>query len=321
MKYLFSAVDDCTAQLLNIIDEMNYDLDTNTEVIKDGKIPAPYPKLEDLNMRTTQYINDLYQIKSNIQNVMKFPKEPLNNAIDQLKIYDTRLNKMVRESHNASNKAGRIRKKTEKLFNHLRHINQSITESVNVLNYFINSDKHINIKKAVRNGKRILEYINNVDFNDELNDVTLVLYDCNVLLKKLLKITGDLSEYYERFNDIKRIIDYTIDKIAETERLNQHNKDNFKQLRSINDRIYEEQTKFENTIPDRTNLDQLNDLSMDIDTTLKDLKFSIDELNDLKKLLELDLDEDFNITAIRSRLNEAVNYSKFLTNLADSYEE
>lgn len=168
---------------------MNYDLDENTKEIQDGKIPAPFPLLEDIDNTVTNDFNQLSHASDATRAIMKIPMTPIQELEDRIKISDQNMQGLVIKAHNSSENAHHLRSRVEMAYKKIMDLRNSIHETVGVLEYFVNNDKHINIKKAVRSGKHNLGEINKVDFTDKLDEVTMILFDCQEMLNKLREVS------------------------------------------------------------------------------------------------------------------------------------
>lgn len=137
-----------------------------------------------------------------------------------------------------------------------------------------------------------------------------------------LQINTNLDDFTARYNDLKRIIDDTIGKIAQVDRQNTESRLYLNQVQNttniINDEL-DDLSKIESNHQEAK--EAMDKVAKEVDDSFKNLRKSIDILSNLEGML---LDDELNTTLINSikyKVREAVAHTAFLVKLADSYEE
>ncbi|XP_076245323.1 wing blister [Calliopsis andreniformis] len=327
-----SCNDNCTGVLLDTVAMLSHELAEGTTHIANGYIPPPREDLEMIDSNTTLYLERIHlqnKLKERMRNVpwheyrklLKLAESVLKRVTD----YAQQANTVKRKSNDLNNNIHSAKIEVENL-------RKYIEETVFQLNQYSNDNKRIEIKKALKKAKMILNSLKSVNlsrktmeienFLEDVADITDWLNSLYDATEPLAIAQEDAEEYSDKLNNMKAVIEGTEETLFTYDGIYNNISQMLKQSKSFRDDINMMKIEVDECINEGEKLkEETQGFVIDLQNNLDDLPelqkksvYWFDKLN-MKEELLYRLNHEYNDTYVIP----AIEHAKNLTNYVDQY--
>lgn len=304
--------------------EMSEDLDNvYNEYIVYDRVRRLHEKLHEMSNKTAilkQKLDDYKQIQNQLKQYSTDPLEKLHDNAIRLKNRD-----IVERIEKISNDIKNMNNEVNDLYSNIDVNNDEIRKILKDLRNF--GLGHIEVKKAVKQGQKILDEIKSIQMNrPEFNSMKKY---CNKVFEDIKNIDSiyshdvkdlkmDLDDFKKRLEDMKKIISKNMDtkneyeeiQIEVAERLEQM-QEKIEELNNIN---------LESSIETQTLLNEAQQVFGNAQSNYDKLLNST-EFSELFKQLETGKYSNYSIPELTKLVEGAKQYAEHLQKLADTYRK
>ncbi|XP_039307072.1 laminin subunit alpha-1 isoform X3 [Solenopsis invicta] len=327
-----SCNDNCTGILLDTVANLSEELAGGTGHIADGYIPPPWEELSYIDSNVTAYFEEL-ELQTHLQQRMKnVPWLHYKKLADDVESLLRNFNKLAKHADTLKTKSGDLKNNifTAKIM--LDNLRKNIGDTTLELNQYSNDNRRIEIKKALKTAKSILNYLKSVDIASRttevenfLDDVTKYVAWLNSLYdatEPLAAVQDDVKDYEIKLDDIRMIMENTMETLFSYDSLYNGINGTFAEAKNYCTRIGMLHDETNETITEGKNLvDEAQGLLVDAESNIQDLPDSRDKLmfwmeklsmkEELLYRLNYEYDEKYVVPAVR--------HAKNLSNYVDQY--
>ncbi|KZC04266.1 Laminin subunit alpha-1 [Dufourea novaeangliae] len=216
-----SCNDNCTGVLLDTVAVLTQELAEGTTHIADGYIPPPWEDLSYIDSNATAFFEEI-DIQNRLKQRMK--NIPWHDYRKLLKHVET----LFRTANDEAKQADTLKSKSADLKNNifsanieLENLRKYINETVLQLTQYSNDNKRIEIKKALKMAKMILNSLKSVNLTRKTMEIENFLEDVaeyTEWLNSLYDATeplaiaqDDVEDYSLKVNDMRTVIEDTME--------------------------------------------------------------------------------------------------------------
>ncbi|KAL0132326.1 hypothetical protein PUN28_000249 [Cardiocondyla obscurior] len=327
-----SCNDNCTGILLDTIAMLSEEMAEGTSNIADGYVPPPWVELSYIDSNVTSYLDEL-ELRTQLQQRMKnVPWHDYKKLAENVETMLRSLNKNVKHADTLKTKSGDLKNNvfTGKIM--LDNLRKNINNTISQLHQYSNDNRKIEIKKALKTAKTILNYLKSVDIARRttevetfLDDVTKYVAWLNSLYDATEPLTiaqNDAKDFKIKLNDVRTIIENTMETLFSYDNLyNRINetyieaKDQCARIETLRDGTNESITEGKNFV------DESRGLLIDAENNMQDLPDLRDKLIYLTEKLSMkeELLYRLNYEYDEKYVVPAVQHAKNVSSYADQY--
>ncbi|XP_043600424.1 laminin subunit alpha-1 isoform X4 [Bombus pyrosoma] len=216
-----SCNDNCTGILLDTVAALSQELAENTTHIANGYIPPPWEDLSYIDDNITTFLNKI-NLRNRLRQRMKdVPWHEYRNLMKYLEM-------LLKTANERALRADTMKSKTSDLENNIfsakieaDNVQKYIEDTITLLNQYTNENKRVEIKKALKTAKMILNNIKELNLAKKTMEIERFLEDVAEYtdwLNSLYDATGPLAiaqnmaeEYSTKLTDMRNIIENTME--------------------------------------------------------------------------------------------------------------
>ncbi|XP_017882648.2 laminin subunit alpha-1 [Ceratina calcarata] len=216
-----SCNDNCTGVLLDTVASMSQELLEGTVHIASGYIPPPFEDLFYIDSNVTAYLKEIElqnKLKERMRNV---PRHEYRELLKRTEALFKTANEYSKEANILKSRSSVLRNDVFSAKAELDDLRRYIEDTILLLNQYSNDNRRIEIKKALKTAKMILNHLKSVNLSRktmeienfledfaEYTDWLNSLYDAT---EPLAKAQEDAEKYSVKLNDIGNIIEDTME--------------------------------------------------------------------------------------------------------------
>ncbi|CAK9806681.1 Laminin subunit alpha-1 [Anthophora quadrimaculata] len=216
-----SCNDNCTGILLDTVAVLSQELAKGTTHIANGYIPPPWEDLSYIDSNVTAFFEDIHLQNTLKQRMKNIPWHDHRKLLNNVEI-------LLKTANEQAKRADTFKLKTSDLKNNmfsakieLDNIRKYIEDTIFFLNQYSNDSKKVEIKKALKMAKMILNSLKAVNLTKKTMEIEDFLEDVAEYtnwLNSLYDATEPLAiaqlkteEYSEKLADMRNQIEYTME--------------------------------------------------------------------------------------------------------------
>ncbi|XP_076178093.1 laminin subunit alpha-1-like [Ptiloglossa arizonensis] len=327
-----SCNDNCTGVLLDTVAALSEELAEGTIHIANGYIPPPWEDLSYIDSNVTAFfekIDHQNKLKQRMKNIPWHEYRKLMEHVETL----------LRTANERAKRADTLKSRSNDLENNLYsakikmdNLRKYIEETILQLTQYSNDNKRIEIKKALKMAKMILNGLKTVNLTTKAMEIESFLEDVGEYtewLNSLYDATeplaiaqDDAEEYTMKLNDMRNVIEDTMETLFNYDKLYNNINQTYVQARNSCDEIYILQKEVNESITTGEKLtDETRGFIVDIQNNVQDLPelqnkllYWFDKLNMKEELLYR-----LNYEYKDKYVVPAVQHAKNLSNFVDQY--
>nr|XP_034195684.1 laminin subunit alpha-1 isoform X1 [Osmia lignaria] len=327
-----SCNDNCTGLLLDTLAILSQELAEGTAHIADGYIPPPWEDLAYIDSNVTAYFEEIElqnKLKQRMKNIPWHEYRKLKNHLETL--FRT-ANEQVKQGDTFKSKSNDLKNNIFSAKIEMDNLKKYIDDTIQLLTQYNSDNKRIEIKKALKMAKLILNNLKSVhltkktmeieNFLEDVTDYTDWLNSLYDATEPLAIAQDDAEEYAVKLNDMRNIIEDTMETLYSYDTL----------YNNINQTLLEARNSCSEIDMLRSAVNEsINEGEKLIDETrgfIIDLQINIQDLPELKNKLTYWFDKLNMKEELLYRLNyeykdkyvvPAVEHAKNLSNYVDQY--
>lgn len=291
------ACDNCTRTLLDSVEQLKFSLQKNINLNDISTIRKPYPALSNF----AKIIRDLQiALQENIQAINNLQTLPVNSYLTMILKAEEYSKRSIRAKNVFSDLQKKINEhehNSQLILKQIFEVRQRIEAKVKELKDFAHHDRHLNVHRALKEGKHLIKNMRAIDLLDYMarannikdrvnNQSNQILQFSNRLhnhLQRLSRVKGGIKLWQNKTNDIKYLNNNNVwDKIELVEAAIKRFKGRFSRIVHRNDQsrmIYEDTIKLEEQ-------NQIEDSKVSLNTCVGDFKKFPHILKELQNLTD-----------------------------------
>ncbi|KAL6255156.1 hypothetical protein P5V15_013489 [Pogonomyrmex californicus] len=333
-----SCDDNCTGILLNTIAVLSEELAAGTGHIADGYIPPPWLELSYVDTNATAYLEEL-ELQTLMQQRMKnVPWHEYKKLEGDVETILRNLNKQATHADMLKTKSGDLKNNVFTIKLMLDNLKRDIGDTISQLNQYSNDNRRIEIKKALKTAKMILNRLKSVDIAKKTTEVENFLdgvtpyvawlnslYD---VTEPLMAIQDDTKDYEIKLDDMRPIIENTMETLFTYDSLYNRINGTFVEAKHQCTRIRMLRDETNETITEGKNLlDEAQGLLIDAENNIQDLPDSRDKLTywteklSMKEELLYRLNYEYGEKYVVPAMQHAKNLSSYVDQYVSLFAE
>ncbi|XP_072763928.1 laminin subunit alpha-1 isoform X2 [Anoplolepis gracilipes] len=327
-----SCDDNCTGILLDTVATLSDELTAGTSHIADGYIPPPWEELTYVDSTVTAYFKEL-DLQTRLQQRMKsVPWHEYKKLAEDVEVMLRNMSKCAKYADTLKIKSGDLKNNifTGKIM--LNNFKKDIEDTTSQLNQYSNDNRRIEIKKALKTGKMILNHLKSVNIGQRITEVENFLDDVTkyvAWLNSLYDATEPLSvaqddakDYEIKLDDMRMVIENTMETLFSYDSLYNHINKTFIETKNQCARIETLNYGTNESISDGKKLiDEALGLLVDAGNNIQDQSDWRDKLaNSTEELTMKEAHQyQLNYEYAKKYVAPAVQHAKNLFNYVDQY--
>ncbi|XP_036145001.1 laminin subunit alpha-1 isoform X3 [Monomorium pharaonis] len=327
-----SCDDNCTGILLDTVAMLSGDLARETGHIADGYIPPPWEELSYIDTNVTAYFEEL-ELRTHLQERMRnMPWQQYKKLAEDVETSLRNWNKRAKYADTLKTQSGDLKNNIFTAKITLDNLKRNIGDTTAELNQYSNDNRRIEIKKALKTAKSILNYLKSVDIarrttevENFLDDVTKYVAWLNSLYdatEPLAATQDDVKDYEIKLDDMQMIMENTMETLFSYDSLYNHINGTFSETENQCAHIGMLRDKTNEAITEGKKLvDEAHGLFVDAENNIQDLPDSRDKLTFWTEKLNMkeELLYRLNYEYDEKYVVPAVQHAKNLSSYADQY--
>ncbi|KMQ97151.1 laminin subunit alpha-1 [Lasius niger] len=327
-----SCDDNCTGILLDTVATLSDELAAGTSHIADGYIPPPWEELTYVDSVVTAHLKEL-ELRTRLQQRMKtVPWHEYKKLAGDVEVMLRNTSKCAKYADTLKIKSGDLKNNifTGKIM--LNNIKKDIEDTTSELNQYSNDNRRIEIKKALKAGKMILNHLKSVNIaprimevEDFLDDVTKYVAWLNSLYdatEPLSAAQDDAKDYEIKLDDMRTVIERTMETLFSYDGLYNRVNKTFVETKNQCARIETLHDGTNESISDGKKLiDEALGLLVDAGNNVQDQSDWRDKLANSTEELTMKEEHQYqlNYEYAKKYVAPAVQHAKNLSNYVDQY--
>ncbi|XP_032674953.1 laminin subunit alpha-1 isoform X4 [Odontomachus brunneus] len=324
--------DNCTGILLDTVEMLSAKLAADTNHIADGYVLPPWEALTYIDSNATLYFGELElrdRLQQRMRNVPWHKHRKLMNDVEA----------MLRNANTYARQADTMKTRSSDLKNNIfsamievEKLRKNIEDTTLQLNQYSNDNKRIGIRKALKTGKMILNYLKSVDiskrtmevedFLDEVAEYVAWLNSLQDVTEPLATAQDDAEDYAVKLKDIRTVVEGTMETLFTYDGLYNGINRTFVDTKEQCARIGMLHDETNKSIAEGEDLvDQARGFLIDAENNIQDLPSLRDKLAHWKEKLTMreEIQYRLNYEYNQQYVIPAVKHAKNLSSYADQY--
>ncbi|XP_053979211.1 laminin subunit alpha-1-like isoform X1 [Hylaeus volcanicus] len=327
-----SCNDNCTGVLLDTVALLSQELADGTSHIADGYIPPPWKALSYIDSNVTTFFEEIDRQNKLKQRMENIPWHEYKKLLKHAEMLLRTANEQAKQADTLQSKSNDLKNNLFSAKIEVDNLRKHIDETILRLNQYSNDNKRIEIKKALKMAKMILNSLKAVNLTTKTMEIESFLEDIGEYtdwLKSLYDATepfaiahDDAEEYSVKLTDMRNVIEDAMDTLFDYDSL--YNNINQTFVESKNDcneinALWKEVN--ESIITGKKMTDETQGFVVDIQNNVQDLPELQNKLNywfdklSMKEELLYRLNYEYNDKYVVP----AVQHAKNLSNYVDQY--
>lgn len=308
------------------------DLAEGTSHIADGYIPPPWEELSYIDSNVTTNLEEL-ELQTRLQQRMRnVPWHEYKNLAGDVETMLRNMNKQAKYADTLKTKSGDLQNNVFTAKITLDNLRKDIGDTTSELNQYSNDNKRIEIKKALKTAKMILNYLKSVDIARRTTEVENFLDDVTkyvAWLNSLYDVTEPLAaaqdnakDYEIKLDDMRTVIESTMETLFSYDSLYNRINGTFVEAKNQCARIEMLHDETNGTITEGKKLvDEARGLLVDAENNIQDLPESRNKLTYWTEKLSMkeELLYRLNYEYDEKYVVPAVQHAKNLSSYVDQY--
>ncbi|XP_078049382.1 wing blister isoform X1 [Augochlora pura] len=333
-----SCNDNCTGVLLDTVEELSQELANRTSHVANGYIPPPWEDLSYIESNATWFLDEI-NLQNHLKQRMKnIPRQEYKQLMRKFEMLFRRVNEQAKQADTLKLKSDDLQNNIFSAKIDLENLRNYIRDTVLQLRQYSNDNKRIEIKKALKMAKVILNGLKAVNlkkktmeienFLDEVAEYTdrlNSLYDATV---PLAIAQAGAEEYSLKVDDMRNVTEYTMETLFTYDGLYNNINDTFGKAKAVCIGINDMRNEINESISDGENLiDETRGLIIDIKNNLMDLPDLQNKLASwyeklrMKEELLYSLNYEYNGTYVMPAIVHARNISNYVDDYVHLFSE
>ncbi|XP_077268130.1 wing blister isoform X1 [Temnothorax americanus] len=327
-----SCDDNCTGILLDTVAMLSENLAEGTGHIAGGYIPPPWEALSDIDSNVTAYLEEL-ELRTQLQQRMRnVPWHEYKKLAEDVETMLRNLNKHAKHAGTLKTKSGDLRNNVFTAKVTLDNLRKDIGDTISELNQYSNDNRKIEIKKALKTAKTILNYLKSVDiakrttkvenFLDGVTEYVAWLNSLHDATEPLAAAQDDAKDFEIKLDDMRTVIESTMETLFSYDSLYHRINGTFVETKNQCVRIGMLHDETNQTITEGQKLiDEAHGLLVDAGNNIQDLPDSRDKLTYWTEKLSMkeELLYRLNYEYPEKYVVPAVQHAKNLSSYVDQY--
>ncbi|XP_066580920.1 laminin subunit alpha-1 [Prorops nasuta] len=216
-----SCNDNCTGLLLNDIKELSEKLARETTHIASGYIPPPWEDLAIIEENTTIYFEELKILKKIKERLSQLPWDDYKRYAETAEKLLTNFNQVFHRANSLKSKSGDLKNNIISVSIELENNKNSIKEIISALTHYANENKRIEVKKALKEARTILNNLKSVHLSKKTLEIEMFLEDVGEHMDRLQSLfqaiepltnaQEEAEDYNVKINDLRTLIEDTME--------------------------------------------------------------------------------------------------------------
>ncbi|XP_029679159.1 laminin subunit alpha-1-like [Formica exsecta] len=327
-----SCNDNCTGILLDTVATLSDELTAGTTHIADGYIPPPWEELTYFDSTVTTHLKEL-ELRTRLQQRMKtVPWHDYKKLAEDVEVMLRNMSKCAKYADTLKIKSGDLKNNifTGKIM--LNNIKKDIEGTTSELNQYSNDNRRIEIKKALKTGKMILNHLKSVNIAQRVMEVENFLdavtkyvawlnslYDAT---EPLSAAQDDAKDYEIKLDDMRTVVENTMETLFSYDGLYNRINKTFIETKNQCARIEMLHDGTNESISDGKKLiDEALGLLIDAGNNIQDQSDWRDKLANSTQELTMKEEHQYqlNYEYAKKYVAPAVQHAKNLSNYVDQY--
>ncbi|XP_045515231.1 laminin subunit alpha-1 isoform X2 [Pieris brassicae] len=210
----------CTQTLLDTVEAMTTGLHRRADITELTKIPQPFPALREFHQRTSYLHNQLRHLKTDIEK-----SRIISSTMNDLEETEHRL---FTSAHYLKTEAARREKEAQYLslegMSGLEEVlkqRRLLGEQVATLDDFARGEKHLSAHRALKEARRLLKAIKEIQLVDYLAGATDVSDSANLQSTSVHEYSYRIDDIYRRVHKMQAALDQWENKMDDVVKLSQ----------------------------------------------------------------------------------------------------
>ncbi|XP_067203705.1 laminin subunit alpha-1 isoform X2 [Linepithema humile] len=327
-----SCNDNCTGILLDTTAMLSEDLAARTSHIADGYIPPPWQELTYIDTNATLYFEEL-ELRTRLQQRMKkVPWHEYRKFMEDVEVMLRSVNQHAKYADTSRIKSNDLKNNIFTAKIELNKLRRDIDDTISQLNQYTNNNRKIEIKKALKTAKIILNHLKSVDitkktmevedFLDEFAKYTSWLNSLYNATEPLAAAQDDAEDYAVKLKDMRRIIENTMETLFNYDNLYNNINSTLAETKNQCVRIEMLRDETNESLTDGEKLvDEARGLLIDAENNIQDLPDSRNKLAHWTEKLSMKEEhlERLNYEYTEKYVMPAVQHAKNLASAVDQY--
>ncbi|XP_024867463.1 laminin subunit alpha-1 isoform X2 [Temnothorax curvispinosus] len=327
-----SCDDNCTGILLDTVAMLSENLAEGTGHIAGGYIPPPWEALSDIDSNVTAYLEEL-ELRTQLQQRMRnVPWHEYKKLAEDVETMLRNLNKHAKHVGTLKTKSGDLRNNVFTAKVTLDNLRKDIGDTISELNHYSNDNRKIEIKKALKTAKTILNYLKSVDiakrttevenFLDGVTEYVAWLNSLHDATEPLASAQDDAKDFEIKLDDMRTVIENTMETLFSYDSLYNRINGTFVETKNQCVRIGILRDETNQTITEGQKLiDEAHGLLVDAGNNIQDLPDLRDKLTYWTEKLSMkeELLYRLNYEYPEKYVVPAVQHAKNLSSYVDQY--
>ncbi|XP_076279706.1 wing blister isoform X1 [Lasioglossum baleicum] len=333
-----SCNDNCTGVLLDTVDVLSQELANRTTHIANGYIPPPWEDLSYIEANATTFLEEI-----NLQNRLRQRMKtiPWHEYRQLMKQFET----LFRTANEQAKQADILKSKSDDLKNNMysskievENLRNFVKDTVLQLTQYSNDNKRIEIKKALKMAKMILNSLKAVNLKRKTMEIENFLEDVAEYTDRLNSLydateplaiaQDDVEEYSLKVSDMRTVIEGTMETLFTYDSLYNSINDTLGKARTHCIGINDARNEINESISDGEKLiDETRGFIIDINNNLQDIPELQNKLSywytnlSMKEELLYRLNYEYNGTYVVPGVQHAKNISKYVDEYINLFSE
>ncbi|KAG6795480.1 laminin subunit alpha-2 isoform X2 [Apis mellifera caucasica] len=216
-----SCNDNCTGILLDNLAALSQELAEGTVHIADGYVPPPWQELSYIDSNTTEYLEEINRRNRLKQRMKNIPWNKYRELLKEVEVLLRAANEQVKRSDNLNSKSNDLKNNIFSAKIEMDNLKKYIEDTILLLNQYSNENKRIELKKALKTAKMILNGMKEANLTRKRMEVESFLGDAQETIgwlnslydatEPLAIAQDDAEEYSIKLNDVRSIIEETME--------------------------------------------------------------------------------------------------------------
>ncbi|XP_061943056.1 laminin subunit alpha lam-3 isoform X4 [Apis cerana] len=216
-----SCNDNCTGILLDNLAALAQELAEGTVHIADGYVPPPWQELSYIDSNTTEYLEEMNRQNRLKQRMKNIPWNKYRELLKEVEVLFRTANEQAKRSDILNSKSNDLKNNIFSAKIEMENLKKYIEDTILLLNQYSNENKRIELKKALKTAKMILNGMKEANLTRKRMEVERFLEDAQKTIDwsnslydatEPLAIAQDEAEEYSiKLNDVRSIIEETME--------------------------------------------------------------------------------------------------------------